>query len=224
MKLLLVEDSHSLQRSLSAGLRNSGMTVDQAFDGMEADSFLCTNTYDVILLDLMLPKIDGLTVLKRLRNRRDNTFVLILSAKDEVQDRTRGLDLGADDYLIKPFSFDELVSRLRALYRRSGENAGSGTSTLEFGNVSIDTSNRTVSIDAVPLLLTPSEYKVLELLAFRRGQTFSHDQLIERLYQSEKDVTRNAVEAHVSALRKKLRSQGSIELIKTRRGFGYYIP
>lgn len=95
---------------------------------------------------------------------------------------------------------------------------------LEFGNVSVDTSNRTVSIDAVPLLLTPSEYKVLELLAFRRGQTFSHDQLIERLYQSEKDVTRNAVEAHVSSLRKKLRSKGSIELIKTRRGFGYYIP
>lgn len=98
MKLLLVEDSQSLQRSLSAGLRNSGITVDQAFDGMEADSFLCTNTYDVILLDLMLPKLDGLTVLKRLRDRRDSTFVLILSAKDEVQDRTRGLDLGADDY------------------------------------------------------------------------------------------------------------------------------
>jgi len=224
MKLLLVEDSHSLQRSLSAGLRNSGMTVDQAFDGMEADSFLCTNTYDVILLDLMLPKLDGLTVLKRLRDRRDYTFVLILSAKDEVQDRTMGLDLGADDYLIKPFSFDELVSRLRALYRRSGENTGSGASTLEFGNVSIDTSNRTVSVDTVPLLLTPSEYRVIELLAFRRGQTFSHDQLIERLYQSEKDVTRNAVEAHVSSLRKKLRSKGSVELIKTRRGFGYYIP
>jgi len=223
MKLLIVEDSRLLQRSLGAGLTNSGMTVDQAFDGLEANAYLLVNTYDVVILDLMLPRLSGLQLLGKLRHRGDKTRVLILSAKDEVGDRTRGLDLGADDYLIKPFSFDELVSRLRALYRRVGEADSQIQPHLVVGQIVINTLNRTVEIAQLPLNLTPSEYKILELLSLRRQQTFSHSQLIDRLYRSDQSVTDNAIEAHVSSLRRKLRSAGADELIMTRRGFGYYI-
>jgi len=223
MKLLIVEDSRLLQRSLGAGLTNSGVTVDQAFDGLEANAYLLVNAYDVVILDLMLPKLSGLELLGKLRHRGDKTRVLILSAKGEVEDRTRGLDLGADDYLIKPFSFDELVSRLRALYRRVGEADSQIQPHLVVGQIVINTLNRTVEIAQLPLNLTPSEYKILELLSLRRQQTFSHSQLIDRLYRSDQSVTDNAIEAHVSSLRRKLRSAGADELIKTRRGFGYYI-
>ncbi len=223
MKLLLVEDSLILQRSLSTGLTKLGMTVDQAFDGKEADNFLQYSAYEVIVLDLMLPKISGLEVLQRLRNRGDRTSVLILSAKDEVEDRTRGLDLGADDYLIKPFAFDELVSRVRALKRRITPDTPFPSPIVLIEGVSIDTSARTVSVDNAVLDLTPTEYRIIELLATRRKQTYSHDQLIDRLYRADHDVTRNAIEAHVSAVRRKFRKMGKDDLIKTRRGFGYYI-
>ena len=223
MKLLLVEDSQILQRSLSMGLSKLGMTVDQAFDGEEAERFLQFEPYDVVILDLMLPKLSGLDVLKRMRKRGNRTFVLILSAKDEIEDRTRGLDLGADDYLIKPFSFDELISRLRALKRRIGDGAPSLDTVIMIEEVSIDTLNRTVSIKDTVLELTPSEYRIIELLATRRRQTYSHDQLIDKLYRADQCVTRNAIEAHVSTLRRKLRVGGQVDLVKTRRGFGYYI-
>jgi len=223
MKLLIVEDSRLLQRSLGAGLTNSGVTVDQAFDGLEANAYLLVNAYDVVILDLMLPKLSGLELLGKLRHRGDKTRVLILSTKGEVEDRTRGLDLGADDYLIKPFSFDELVSRLRALYRRVGEADSQIQPHLVVGQIVINTLNRTVEIAQLPLNLTPSEYKILELLSLRRQQTFSHSQLIDRLYRSDQSVTDNAIEAHVSSLRRKLRSAGADELFMTRRGFGYYI-
>lgn len=223
MKLLLVEDSPILQRSLSTGLTKLGMTVDQAFDGKEAERFLQYSTYEVIVLDLMLPALSGLEVLQRMRHRGDRTSVLILSAKDEVEDRTRGLDLGADDYLIKPFAFDELVSRIRALKRRITPDSPFSSPVVLIEGVSIDTSACTVSVDNADLELTPTEYRIIELLATRRKQTYSHDQLIDRLYRADHDVTRNAIEAHVSAVRRKFRKLGKDNLIKTRRGFGYYI-
>lgn len=221
--MLIVEDSRVLQRSLRAGLSNLGFTVDQAFDGLEAEGYLKSNTYDVVLLDLMLPKIDGLEVLKRLRKRNDKVHVVILSAKGEIPDRTRGLDLGADDYLVKPFSFDELVARLRAQYRRVSEQSSVGQTLLEIGGLKINTINRLVTVGETPISLTPSEYKILELLCNRRGQTFSHDQLIDRLYRADQEVTRNAIEAHVSSLRRKMNAAGVTGLILTRRGFGYYV-
>ena len=223
MKILIVEDSPVLQRSLTAGLTNSGLTVDQAFDGVEAELYLQAYAYDIILLDLMLPQLSGLDVLKRLRNRGDKTYVLILSAKDEIEDRTCGLDMGADDYLIKPFSFDELLSRLRAQYRRVVGNHMLIQARISLGPVDIDTANRTVSSNGCEVQLTPSEYKILELLCSRIRQTFSHDQMIERLYRADKNITRNAIEAHVSTLRKKLRHAGAGNLVKTRRGFGYFV-
>lgn len=223
MKILLVEDSHKLQRSLGAGLTSSGFALDQAYDGEEASAFLAVGEYDCIVLDLMIPKIDGLELLKRLRAKGSDTYVLILSAKDQVEDRIQGLDLGADDYLVKPFSFDELVSRIRAVTRRLRKDArGAGTS-IEIGSVVVDTVSRLVMVNGNSVALTPHEYALVELLGRRCGQVFSHDQIIERLYASDHDVSRNAVEAHVSTLRRKLKAAGVDELISTRRGFGYYI-
>lgn len=223
MKLLLVEDSEALQRSLGAGLRNSGFAVDQALDGETADHFLATNGYDVVVLDVMVPKLDGLQLLARLRARGDRTSVLVLSARDTTEDRIRGLDLGADDYLVKPFSFDELISRLNALIRRTRGVEQAVGATMTVGDLVLDTTRRHVEYEGRGVTLTPSEYGILELLLRRRGQLFSHDQLIDRLYEAEKTVTRNAVEAHVSTLRKKLKEAGVPELVQNRRGFGYYV-
>lgn len=220
MKLLLVEDSERLQRSLLTGLQKHGFAVDQAFDGEQALSYTAVNQYDAIILDLMLPKIDGLTVLSKLRSEKNDCHVLILSANDQTEDRIRGLDLGADDYLVKPFAFDELVSRLRALNRRQ---YGDKNPVLEIEGIQVDSVARQVSFGEQLIALTPHEYKLLEFLASRRGRVFSHDQLIDQLYDASSYVTRNAVEAHVSALRKRLSSAGAPKLIKTRRGFGYLI-
>lgn len=220
MKLLLVEDSERLQRSLATGLRNNGFTLDQAFDGEQALSYIATNEYDAIVLDLMLPRIGGLGVLSKLRADGNDCHVLILSANDQTEDRVRGLDLGADDYLVKPFSFDELVSRLRALSRRQ---SGIKNPVLEIDGVEIDSVSRQVIYAGQTIGLTPHEYQLLEFLARRRGRVYSHDQLIEQLYDAGSYVTRNAVEAHVSALRRRLDAANAPKLVKTRRGFGYLI-
>ncbi|MCG7865876.1 MAG: response regulator transcription factor [Candidatus Thiodiazotropha taylori] len=220
MKILLVEDSERLQRSLSAGLKRHGFSVDQAFDGEQALRFVKQNQYDTIILDLVLPKVHGLNVLSTLRNDGNNSQVLILSANDQTEDRIRGLDLGADDYMVKPFSFDELVSRLRALNRRL---SGIKNPVLEVAGVKIDTVARLVRFDEVVINLTPHEFKLLEYLVRRRGRVFSHDQLIDQLYDTASYVTRNAVEAHISSLRKRLKASGAPGLVKTRRGFGYLV-
>jgi DNA-binding response OmpR family regulator len=220
MKLLLVEDSERLQRSLATGLKKHGFTLDQAFDGEQALAFISLNSYDAIVLDLMLPKIDGLTVLSKLRRDGKDCHVLILSANDQTEDRVRGLDLGADDYLVKPFAFNELVSRLQALNRR---RSGIKNPVIEIKGISIDSVARQVLFEAQVIALTPHEYHIFEFLARRRGRVFSHDQLIDHLYDANSYVTRNAVEAHISSLRKRFESAGAPQLIKTRRGFGYLI-
>lgn len=223
MKLLLVEDSHRLQRSLGAGLRNSGYVLDQAYDGDQAWAFLCECDYDIVILDLMIPGIDGMSLLKRLRQSGKVCQLIILSARDTTEDRITGLDAGADDYLVKPFSFDELLSRLRALGRRSRPVESSLNSLLQLNGVAVDLKERIVTFEKNQIVLTPSEFNILGLLAQRRGQLFTHDQLLDRLYDSTSDVTRNAIEAHVSALRRKLRAAGAPALVENRRGFGYFI-
>ncbi len=220
MKILLVEDSTRLQRSLSAGLKKFAYAVDQAFDGKEALAFVAVNQYDVIILDLMLPEVDGLTVLKKIRKDGNESHVLILSANDQTQDRVQGLDLGADDYLVKPFSLDELVSRMRALYRR---RHGSKNPAIEIDGLKIDSVSRLVYYDNREVALTPHEFVLLEFLARRRGRVFSHEQLIEQIYDACSYVSKNAVEAHISALRKRLHAVNAPSLIKTRRGFGYMV-
>ncbi|MCH6566376.1 MAG: response regulator transcription factor, partial [Proteobacteria bacterium] len=167
MKVLLVEDSERLQRSLLTGLHKSGFSVDQAFDGKQAMEFVASNQYEVIILDMMLPKIDGLTVLTSIRSRGNNVHILILSANDQTEDRIRGLDLGADDYLVKPFAFDELVSRLRALSRRSN---GTKNPLIEIEGVKIHSVSRYVYFDGKEVPFTPHEYNIFEFMARRRGR------------------------------------------------------
>ena len=220
MKVLLVEDSERLQRSLVTGLHKSGFSVDQAFDGKQALEFVASNQYEVIILDLMLPKIDGLTVLTSIRRRGNDVHILILSANDQTEDRIRGLDLGADDYLVKPFAFNELVSRLRALSRRSN---GAKNPLIEIEGVKIHSVSRYVYFDGKEVPFTPHEYNIFEFMARRRGRVFSQEQLIEYIYDACSYVTRNALEVHISGLRKRLASVNAPPLIKTRRGFGYLI-
>jgi two-component system copper resistance phosphate regulon response regulator CusR len=220
MKILLVEDSERLQRSLVTGLHKSGFTVDQAFDGNQALAFIASNQYEVIILDLMLPDINGLKVLAKIRKDGNDVHVLILSANDQADDRIKGLNFGADDYLVKPFSFDELVSRLRALSRR---RSGSKSPVIEIEGVKIHSVSRYVYYNDKEVPITPHEFNLLEFMARRRGRVFSHEQLIEQIYDACSYVTRNAVEAHISALRKRLAAADAPPLVKTRRGFGYVI-
>ena len=220
MKLLLVEDSERLQRSISAGLNKIGIAVDQALDGHQGLAFIQTNDYEVIILDLMLPGINGLEILKTIRQQGISTHVLILSAKSQVEDRIAGLNYGADDYLIKPFMFDELLARIRALSRRkySAKNP-----LIKIQGLEINTAACKVLFKDNEVDLTPTEYNILEYLSRRRGQVISNDQIIFMIYDSLTDATRNTIEAHMSTLRKKLRQIGVIDLIQTRRGFGYII-
>jgi len=220
MKLLVIEDSTRLRNSLTAGFSRMGYTIDSSGDGKEGLCYAMINDYDVIILDLMLPSMDGLSILKELRDKRKNTYVLILSAKDKIEDRVMGLNLGADDYLIKPFSFDELHARLLTLTRRK-HNVSSPV--LTFGNVSIDTVMRKVSINGADISLTPTEYLILEHLALNCDRVITYDSMINHIYTNEDATSRNTLEAHVSTLRKKLSKLKIENLVKTKRGFGYYL-
>ncbi len=220
MKVLVIEDSERLQRSLLHGLKSSGFAVDVVGDGEEGLAYAKHGVYDVIVLDLMLPKVDGLTVLKRLRASGSDTHVLILSAKDQVGERVEGLHLGADDYLTKPFAFEELVARIRALIRRKYD---AKDPVLRAGPLTIDTARRTVSRGQEPVPLTPQEYAVLEYLVTRRGHVVSKSDLLDHLYGGDGAASENAVEVLVHQLRKKVQTPGSPDIIETRRGFGYLI-
>lgn len=220
MKLLIVEDSQRLRRSLELGLRNLGFSVDSTDNGREAMAYLRVNTYDVVLLDLMLPEVDGLTVLKEIRHKKKDSAVLIISAKDQVDDRITGLDLGADDYLCKPFDFDELHARIKSLIRRKHQLHGN---VIVFEELKLDIGMRSVSVGNETVNLTPNEFSLLELLAVNNGKVMTYSNIENHLYDSCTCVTRNAIEAHVSAVRKKLKSHNINDLIKTRRGFGYYV-
>ena len=220
MKVLVVEDSERLSRSLKVGLSKAGFTVDAAQDGRDGLDMAETYDYDAIVLDMMLPGMPGLDILSRLRQGGSNAHVLILSARDRVEDRIAGLDAGADDYLIKPFSFDELCARLQALVRR---NYGAKNPVLTVGPLEIDTANRLVTRRGSAIHLTPSEYALLEYLAYHAGRVVTQAQLAERLYRSDADVSSNVIEVIVSGLRKKIHADGELPIIKTRRGFGYYV-
>ena len=220
MRLLLVEDSAHLRRALERGLRRSGYAVDVAKDGQEGLWYAQENPYDVIVLDLMLPEIDGLTLLRTLRERGDRVHVLILSAKDLVEDRIRGLDLGADDYLVKPFSFEELRARIQALVRR---NYGAKNPVIQIAGLEINTAARRVLQGGSEIKLTPREYGLLEILVLRAGEVVSRRELWERLYEFDDEAASNVVDVVVYSLRKKLGPDHPQALIKTRRGQGYVI-
>ena len=220
MKLLLIEDSLRLRSTLEKGLSKAGYAVDTAKDGREGLWFATENEYDVIVLDLMLPEIDGLTVLGELRRRGKGTHVLILSAKDLVEDRVQGLTRGADDYLVKPFSFDELCARLQALVRRSYQ---AKNPLIRLGELEINTAARRVTYRGGPVSLTPREYSLLEILVLRAGEVVSRRDLWERLYELHSQAESNVVDVLVYSLRKKLDPQDPQRVVKTRRGLGYVI-
>ena len=220
MKILIVEDSPRLCRSLSIGFDKLGFKVDTAKDGQHGLHMAMHEDYDVIILDIMLPNVDGLTILRTIRHNKINTSVLILSARDEVEDRIKGLNIGADDYLCKPFSFDELHARVNTLIRRSHDIK---SNTFSLGPLTIDIPLKRMTIDGAEVQLTPNEYILLEVLCLNAGRVVSYDSLEQHLYDREKDVTRNAIEAHISSARKKIKKYGVEDFVKTRRGFGYYI-
>jgi len=220
MKILIVEDSPRLRRSLVEGLSRLGLTVDASGEGPEGLCLARSTDYDVIVLDIMLPGMDGLTLLKRFREKKTNTRILILSAMDQVPDRVKGLNLGADDYLVKPFAFDELHARILSLYRRAH---GQSSDRIKNGKLTVDTALKQAFFDEQPLPLTPYEYSILEKLSSSRGRVVTYAQLEDYLYSSTKFVSRNALEAHVSSLRKKLKQVHLNHILETRRGFGYLI-
>jgi DNA-binding response OmpR family regulator len=220
MRVLLVEDSERLRRIVGGGLRKAGYAVDEAADGEEGLWYAQGNDYDVLVLDLMLPKLDGLSLLRRLRESGKSTHVLILTAKDTVDDRVRGLRTGADDYLIKPFAFDELLARVEALARRSH---GVKQAVLRIANLEIDISRRTVARDQIPLDLPPREFALLEYLALRQDQLVTRAEIETHIYDEQAEPMSNVVDAAIYALRKKIDAPGEKSLIQTRRGMGYIL-
>jgi len=218
MRLLLVEDYAPLQKSLAKGLGEAGFAVDVAGDGEEGLWYAQGNDYDAIILDLMLPKIDGLTLLKKLRSSGRQAHVLILTAKDTVLDRITGLDTGADDYLVKPFAFEELLARVRALVRRRYRDKNP---TIEIGNLEIDTTTQRVRQQGEVVPLTPREYALLEYLARRTGQVVSRSDIWEHVYDFHSEVSSNVVDVYIGYLRRKIERAGQPGLIRTIRGRGY---
>lgn len=221
MRLLVIEDSPRLQRSLSKGLTHEGFAVDVAPDGRQGYEFAITYDYDAVILDLMLPEMSGLDVLKKLRGQGSSVHVLILSAKDQVQDRILGLELGADDYLVKPFDFFELLARVNALIRRK---YGQKQPMVEVGPFKINTALHQVFSGKEEIPLTPKEYHLLEYLTVNRGQVINRDVLRDHLYDGFGDVNSNVIDVMICNLRKKLKEHGDSEMIQTKRGFGYLLP
>ena len=215
MRVLVIEDETRLLRNLTKALREEGYAVDAAADGEEGLYKAQSNEYDAIVLDVMLPKLDGWQVLERLRKTK-KTPVLFLTARDTTADRVRGLDGGGDDYLVKPFDLSELFARLRAVIRRS---AAQPSPILAFGQVSIDTRARTVAVEGKLIPLTAKEYMILEYLAQHRGKVITRTELYEHVFDEHADTLSNLLDVHVYNLRKKL----AIDLIATRRGHGYCI-
>jgi DNA-binding response OmpR family regulator len=218
VKVLIIEDHAPLRQSLVQGLREENFVVEAAADGEEGLWLARHAGPDVIVLDLMLPKMDGLTLLKRLREHDGHTPVLILTARDAVEDRVRGLDLGADDYLPKPFAFDELLARVRALCRRRYDLR---SPLIQMGDLVIDTATRRVSVGGNAVSLTPREYNLLALLAREAPRVLGREEIWQRVYEFHSDAMSNVVDVYVGYLRKKLDGPDGPSHIETVRGHGY---
>ncbi|MEJ2529509.1 MAG: response regulator [Gammaproteobacteria bacterium] len=216
MRILLVEDDHMLGEAVVAGLRQHGFTVDWVLDGLAAGQALATENFGLVVLDLGLPKRNGMEVLSDLRARGNQIPVLILTARDTVDERVRGLDAGADDYLVKPFDLAELSARVRALIRRY---AGRSSPVLSFGRLQLDPAAHSVQLDGAKVELAPREYAVLQLLLENAGRVQSRERLEEALYGWGSDVESNTIEVYIHHLRKKFGK----ELIRTIRGVGYMV-
>lgn len=220
MRLLVVEDEKALCESIAKGLRLDGYEVDTAFDGEEAMDIISTDSYDLIILDLNLPGMDGLDILRNMRENDNETNVLILSARGGLNDKIEGLDSGANDYLCKPFHFEELEARVRSLTRR---RTVQNNIVLECGEISLNTKTRTAFAKGEEVLLTRKELAILEYLILHQGRPVSQEELIEHVWDSSVDSFSNSIRVHISALRKKIRTALGYDPITNRVGQGYVI-
>ncbi|MHB8509627.1 MAG: response regulator transcription factor [Candidatus Dormibacteria bacterium] len=219
MRILLVDDDQRLIRTVNRGLTEAGFSVDDARDGVEALAAIGTAPFDAIVLDVMLPGgRDGFSVCADLRQRRIKTPVLMLTARDAVDDRVRGLEVGADDYLVKPFAFRELLARVRALTRRHLDNR---SAVLEVGLLRLDTSSRTISIRGVRMVVTSKEFAILEYFMHNPGRVLSREQVEEHVWNYDFNSQSNLVEVYVGRLRRKLEAAGLPDALVTERGYGY---
>ena len=216
MRLLLVEDDDRIARDVTAALTGSGYLVERATDGEQAWFKGDTEDYAAVVLDLGLPRLDGLSVLKRWRANDRTMPILILTARDTWLERVEGIDAGADDYLPKPFKMEELLARLRAIIRRS---SGNSAPMIEIGSLTLDPRQMRITRAGVPMNLTPQEYRLLSYLMYHAGRVVTHVELIEQLYSHDSDKETNAIEVLIGRVRKKI----GLDMIETRRGFGYIL-
>lgn len=217
MKLLIVEDEKDLVSGMSRGLKKNDFEVEVAYDGIEGLRYIEENNYDCVLLDINLPGLDGLSLLKKVREKDQRTKILILSARSEVEDKVQGLNLGADDYLTKPFYFVELLARIRNLCKRQFINHGS---SIVFSDLTLDPDAKIVQINNQNLDCTAREYRILECLVLHKGQYQSAEEIIDYVWQSEADYFSNALKVHLSSLRRKLLCSSQVH-IACRKGIGY---
>ena len=220
MRVLFVEDSKHLRNYVGKALRKAGYATDTAADGEDGLEKAITTDYDVIVLDLMLPKLDGLSVLRELRQDGSKSHVLILTARTQIQDRVQGLELGADDYLVKPFAIEELVARVNALVRRHYDRK---TNEISMGDLRLDTHAKTVTLAGHEIALRPREYALLEYLATRRGQIVKAEEIEDHVYDHAKELRSNAVRSAICVLRKHLHVEGGPEYLHTVHGRGYQL-
>ena len=220
MRILVVEDERDLNLLIQKVLKKAGYTVDGCYDGEEAQLHLLGAEYDAILLDVMMPKKDGYTLVRELREQGADTPVLFLTARDSVSDRVKGLDLGADDYLIKPFDFDELLARIRAMTRK---HAGQRTNRFTAGDLILDVEQRRVTLGGEEVQLLPKEYSILEYLLRNKGKVLSREQIEDRIWNYEYSGSSNNVDGYMSRLRKKLDGGREQKLIHTVKGVGWTV-
>lgn len=218
MRILLAEDERDMNMLITKILKKEGYSVDSCFDGEEASEYLRGADYDAAILDIMMPKKDGYKVVEELRNRGSEIPVIFLTAKDGIQDRVKGLDIGADDYLIKPFDFDELLARIRAMTRRRGAHT---SSIIKIGDLEIDTAARSVKRGNRNIELSAREFSILEYLAANKGRVLSREQIESHVWNYEYEGGTNVVDVYISYLRKKIDAAGETKLIHTVWGTGW---
>ena len=220
MRILVVEDEKDLNNIITKHLKKNNFSVDSVFNGEEALEYLEYGTYDLIVLDIMLPKVNGYEVVKKLRENKNETAVLMLTARDSIEDKIKGLDLGADDYLIKPFDFGELLARIRALVRRK---YGNTSNTMEIDDLCIDIAKKTVVRGGKNIELTGKEYEVLEYLIQNKGHVLSRDKIRDSVWDYGYEGESNIIDVLIKNIRKKIDIGNSKQLIHTKRGLGYVL-
>lgn len=220
MRLLVVEDEKDLNRVISKRLEKEGYSVDRCFDGEEAMDYIDAGEFDAIIMDIMMPKLNGLEVLEKVRARKDKTPVLLLTAKDSISDRVKGLDTGADDYLIKPFAFEELLARIRAMIRKS---AGNNSNVYEIADLSLDTQTRVVKRGDSEIPLSAKEFDILEYMLRNKGIVLSREKIENHVWNFDYSGGTNVVDVYIRYLRKKIDDDYDVKLIQTIRGCGYVL-